>query len=408
MNFLFLCTNYPLRSGETYLTGDLAEALIERGDHVDVALIDWNANDADGDDPWVIGQAGVRVLRVVPVAIRGYGTLVYRASKILLSDRRLARVLREKLDLSQYDAVIAWMPALTLRGAIRAVVEAGVRRRILFIWDFFPFHQREIGMIRSSLAFAVALRSERALVRQFSAIITTAAQNDSYLRAHFPLAPHVQVLNTPVWYKPRSTSPFVDRAATRARFRLPADRAIAIFGGQLTDGRGIEDLLAVARKSNDSRDGIDYLFVGSGRLADRVAQAAKAQENLHLRSAIGLEDYLVLAHACDVGMIATVPGVTSFSYPSKTIDYLRAGLPVAIAVEPGSDYAKQLVAAGVGIAVSFGDIEAYRSAISTLVLRDRRQQSACAESYLRDILDVEHTLAVLDRALGATTVKPAG
>jgi hypothetical protein len=39
-----------------------------------------------------------------------------------------------------------------------------------------------------------------------------------------------------------------------------------------------------------------------------------------------------LISACDVGIVCTVAGVDS-SFPSKTIDYLRAGLPIVAAVE---------------------------------------------------------------------------
>ena len=74
---------------------------------------------------------------------------------------------------------------------------------------------------------------------------------------------------------------------------------------------------------------------------------------------VNRDEYLALVSACDIGMVATVSGVSSFSFPTKTIDYLRAGLRIVAAVEGGSDYLALLSKYSLGEAVDFDDPKAY-------------------------------------------------
>ena len=146
MRFLLLPMRFPVGAGESYLTTELADALVEAGHEVDVLQLDW---DGEGGRPSerLTGARGVPVLRVSPRSIGSAGKLVRMASKFWLSARHVGREARRAIDMSRVDAVIAWAPAVAFAPVIRLAEEAGVRHRILFIWDFFPDHHIEIGRI---------------------------------------------------------------------------------------------------------------------------------------------------------------------------------------------------------------------------------------------------------------------
>jgi hypothetical protein len=104
-------------------------------------------------------------------------------------------------------------------------------------------------------------------------------------------------------------------------------------------------------------------------------------------------------------MVATVPGVTSFSTPAKTIDYLRAGLPIVAAIEHGNEFVRILEDYGVGAGVPFGEgelffLEAHR-------LSGRGQVKQAAKRCLEEIFDVRHALAVLLQATQSSPEKVA-
>ena len=99
--------------------------------------------------------------------------------------------------------------------------------------------------------------------------------------------------------------------------------------------------------------------------------------------------------------VATVPGVSSFSIPSKTVDYLRAGLPVIASVEHGSDFIAILERYEVGRAVPFGDAGAFL-AQAELLAGDRRLRAAAqagASRCLAEVFDVAHAVSAVMAAV---------
>jgi len=96
-------------------------------------------------------------------------------------------------------------------------------------------------------------------------------------------------------------------------------------------------------------------------------------------------EYLSLISACDIGIVCTVAGVDSSSFPSKTIDYLRAGLPIVAAVEQDSDYREFLRRWNVGISIPAGDAtELFRAVTRVIddheiIVNIARNARACLE-----------------------------
>src|SRR5262249_21724574 len=158
-------------------------------------------------------------------------------SKFVMSGRHAARAAWREFDLKSFDALIAWMPAIAIAPLLPLVLRAGIKHRLLFIWDFFPDHHREIGRMPGGLPFRIARAWEQRQMDRFTAIICTLPGNEAYLRTHYRVRPDQRVLVTPVWADTTPLPP-VDRAAIRARYDLPRDAPIAVFGGQLVEGRG--------------------------------------------------------------------------------------------------------------------------------------------------------------------------
>ena len=220
-------------------------------------------------------------------------------------------------------------------------------------------------MIRSRLVYAIAKRLEDRLYRLFTAFIANLPGNADYLRRNYPVAAGARVLHSPIWAQ-TSMPPGEARAAARLRLGLPLDRPIAIFGGQFCEGRGLDQMIAAARLGQQAGARTLYLFMGDGRLRPSIERAAEECDNIRVEPPVQRADYLSIVGACDVGMVATVKEFTSWSFPSKTIDYLRAGIPVVTAVEPGSDYPELLRPYGVSVNVPAGDAAAFQAAVEQL------------------------------------------
>jgi glycosyltransferase involved in cell wall biosynthesis len=397
MRFLMIAMQYPTGAGESYLTTELADALVGAGHEIEVLHFDWSSSPTSRVEEFRT-SAGIRIVRFGPRLIAGFGRLVRDASKFVLSGRRAAKVASRYFDLESFDAAIAWMPAVAIAPLVNRLVRAEISHRLLFVWDFFPDHHHEIGRVPGGLLLRIARSWEQSLVNRFTAIICTLPGNAAYLRRRFRVRADQRVLVSPIWGE---TAPLagVDRAAIRRRYELPALAPIAVFGGQLVEGRGFEQMLAAADAALMAGSDLAFLFVGEGPLTPSIRARAATQANVLYRPSITRAAYLELLGACDVGMIATVPGVGSFSIPSKTIDYLRAGLPIVAALEHGNDFVRILERYAVGRAVSFGDAESFFSEAQRLATGGpiRERAARCLEA----IFDVRHAVATVLDAAGA-------
>ncbi len=389
MRFLMACMQFPTEPGHSYMTTELAQALVAAGHAVEVLLIDWDAAPSAADGPGADWN-GVRVVRCTPRQIGGLGPLVRNASKFVLTGRHARRLARDHFDLEGFDAFIAWTPALAFGSCVGMARRAGIPRRLLFIWDFFPDHHREIGLIPGGPPYWLARALEQRLMDAFNVLLCTLPQNADYLRRRFRVRPDQAVRVAPIW-SDMAPIPDAGRSVVRRRHALPEDRPIAVFGGQLVEGRGFDQMLAAAAIARARGSPLVFLFVGGGRLAP--ALKAEACDNVLWRPALPKQAYLELLTACEVGMVATVPGVSSFTIPSKTLDYLRAGLPVVAAVEAGSEFSALLERHGVGRAVPFDDARGFFSAVESLAAGPSIH--AAAQDCLDAVFHVRHTVAAV-------------
>jgi glycosyltransferase involved in cell wall biosynthesis len=185
------------------------------------------------------------------------------------------------------------------------------------------------------------------------------------------MRPEQEVVWTPLWSEivpapPRS------KQDVRTSYGLPQDKTIIVFGGQITEGRGVEDMLGVAEIAQKRRPDLAFLFIGDGRLVSMIEERiGSGGDNVLLRRRVPRDEYLSVLRGCDVGLVATVKGVDSFSFPTKTIDYLRAALPIVAAVEDKSDYREFLEHWKIGVSSPAGNVNALYGAIVRTVDAER-------------------------------------
>jgi glycosyltransferase involved in cell wall biosynthesis len=400
MRFLLLPMKFPVEPDRSYLTTELAEALLDAGHQVEVLHLDWDATPG-GRVERLTSPRGIPVVRVGPRVIGRRGSLFYKASKFVLSSCHVGREARRYLAMGNFDVIVAWMPGSAFAPVIRDACRAGVPARLLFVGDFFPDHHAEIGVVPRGPLRWLAKAREQSVLRRFTMVFCTLPANCDYLRQHFRLAPGQQVRAAPNWTALEAIKP-VDRANVRARYGLPAEAPIAVFGGQLAAGRGFDQMLEAADIAHRQGSPLVFLFVGDGPLAEELARDASARPNVLCLPAMPTAHYRELLAACDVGMAATVPGVSSHTTPSKTLDYLKAGMPIVIAVEAGNEFAELFEQRNVGRAVAFGDAHAFQHQAAFLATDTDFRRGLTDRTYkcLAEIFDVKLAVSAILEAAG--------
>nr|WP_256477950.1 glycosyltransferase family 4 protein [Aurantimonas marianensis] len=386
---MMLCSRFPLEVGNGYLTNDLADAMVAEGVQVAVSCVDWGAP-YSAPTHNAITENGVQVCATSPVAVRGFGSLTEKTTKWLLSPRRAASSARRAFRNHNFDLVIGFSPSVTIARQLSWAMKSFEARSYLVQWDFFPFHQRSLGLIPNGPIFEFARQREEALMRKFDTIGCMSPKNVDYLNARYQLRPEQGVEVLPIWSNVAIPGP-IDRNVVRKRYGLPLDRPVAVFGGQITEGRGIEDMLSAAEFLRQAGSDIAMLFVGEGRQSSLVKAAAERDDsNVLYRPRIARDEYLKLLTAADVGLIATVRDVDVPTFPSKVTDYFRAGVPVVASVETSTDFGEFLADHDAGLHVAAGNTGALANAIEKLAT-DRALSKRFAEAgraCLRSVFDV--------------------
>lgn len=400
MRFLIISNNFPIDPDTSNMQVDLAAEIIKHGHEVDVAFQAWYMPEIKTVTQ-IRTEYGANVTIFPAFTISTLGKFFERLTRWAVLPWRVGRAFRRLFDTSRYDVILAWTPCVLVRSSLRYAWRHSGARSVLYIADFFPIHHAELGLMPRGPIEAVGKSMEASLFRGFDVIFCNLPSNIGYLRSHYRLRPGQDVRWTPLW-TPTSAIKQAPRAELRARYGLPPEAPIAVFGGQIIEGRGIEQMLDAAARARRDGEPIHFLFIGGGRLVPVVQEAARLPDsNVIHAHAVPRDDFLSVLTACEVGMLATVSGVSSHSFPTKSMDYLRAGLPVVAAVEPGSDFAQMIIDHRIGASVALDDGEAMYQAIKAFAAnpRARAEMRDRGRAFLEDELDVVHCYRRLIDAL---------
>jgi len=399
-HILMLLTQFAARHAPADPPRQLADAFVALGHSVKVVVIPWQHRQ-EGIERYA-EHDHLQVLRVPPLEPAAFGRIGSLMFRWAFSSWRARRHAAAFVGEGPVDIVYTTSPAVTMAFLIRWALRRFAARSYLYIVDFFPFHQRAIGLVPTGPIFRLALAQESDLIGRFDVIGCMSPRNVDYLRTHYALEPGQRVEILPLSTGIRRECA-IDREAIRASHAIPSNKVVAIFGGQITEGRGIEEIVEAARRAASTAPDLHFVLAGNGRLVHLAeAYVATGATNLTLIAGLGRDAYIDLASACDIGLVATVPIADIPTFPSKTLDYLQAGLPVVAAVEPDTDFRPFVEEHGFGSVVQAGDARALLDALAALA-RDpemRQEMARAGRRTLYEVFDVnraaEHILAACD------------
>ncbi|MEH6452562.1 MAG: glycosyltransferase family 4 protein [Psychromonas sp.] len=365
MNIVLLCTKYSLCSASKWLTNELAEALVLQGNKVDVIFLDWSSSTGEFNNT-SLDMNGVEVHVVKSWGI-GRGGRFASAIKWAFSSISVVKKYNQLVRDRKFDLVISFSPSLAMFFSIVNLCFFKNVKKILIQWDFFPYHQRQIGLMPSTIIYNVAKVLEGYLIRRFDYIFCMSERNISYLKSHYNISSKQVVEQLPIWgggeYVCRQERKFI-----RQKYKLPPDCALVVFGGQLVEGRGVEDVVTAAKMAQKNAKGVAFLIIGEGRLTHLITSAvSRGISNIHYIPQVTRAEYFDLICACDIALVCTVQNVDVPTFPSKTIDYLRAGLPIIASVEKSTDYGEYIKSKGLGVSVDAGNPQSMLSAIIEMI-----------------------------------------
>jgi glycosyltransferase involved in cell wall biosynthesis len=353
MKILFITTKYPRTESESYLTSELANAWQAIGHEVDVICLQWEER-VDEVTPFKQFDSGVKVYFFKPCNVTFLGIRCERILRWAVSSLFAVTKLSRQLTKTKYDFVYVTAPLTPLAMIVRRFVSPK-SKCYLYITDFFPIAHRDYGLIPKGIFFRVTKWLENALMKRFDSIGCMSENNLNFLREHYNIRPEQNLFVNHIW-GPGPVQDKGDRIAIGDFYGLSTDKRLVLFGGQLSEGRGVEEVIDAAKLAAKLGESVQFIVIGDGRLAPQVRQAAsECPETLVYLMPIPRKQYLELASVCDLGLVVTVANTIVPTFPSRTIDYVRVGLPIVASVEATTDFGQFVVDHGIGVSTLAGD-----------------------------------------------------
>lgn len=140
----------------------------------------------------------------------------------------------------------------------------------------------------------------------------------------------------------RSTNPLLAELGV-------ADKFVLMYAGNIGHPTDVETIVEAAEMLRDDAS-IHFIFVGSGAKKPWLDKQVRERDlsNVSVLGQLPREDQNVFLNACDVGIIALVPGMLGTAMPSRTYNTLAAGKPIIALSEPGSELATVVEEENVG------------------------------------------------------------
>jgi glycosyltransferase involved in cell wall biosynthesis len=257
------------------------------------------------------------------------------------------------------DLVIVATPPVTLARVIKTMKNKYNSCTYLILRDIFPQNAVDLGMMKNgSLIYRYFRHLEKMLYKYSDSIGCMSEGNIKYIVKHNPdlSADKLHLLmNFQKLPEPESIS----QPEGKDRYGL-SGKFVVVFGGNMGLPQKIENVLELARRCMVHSD-VLFLFLGDGTQREKIEYLANLNgiNNVRFKNTIPRDDYIRLVRVCDIGLISLNEKFTIPNFPSKTMAYFAAGIPVLAAVDKATDYGEVLQNAQAGLVSEAGEHEVF-------------------------------------------------
>lgn len=386
MNVLFLTLVEISTLGELGIYTDLLREFVKDGHQVHVICPVERRNAAKTT---LIREKNAEILRVKTGNITKTSLIEKGISTVTLQ-YFLIWAIRKFFSNVKFDLVLYSTPPITLTGVIRWIKKRDYSRTYLLLKDIFPQNAVDLGMLRTTgwkaPLYHYFRRKEKQLYALSDRIGCMSPANVAYVLKHNPEISQVRVEVSPNSIEPRSL--WLDETGkrlVRERYRLPHDKCIFVYGGNLGRPQAIQHVVRCL-KVCENLDEAFFVIAGSGTDFGVLDAYVKNYQPKHvlLLSTLTASDFDYLLSACDVGLIFLDYRFTIPNFPSRLLSYMQASLPVLACTDINTDMGMIIERNGFGWWCESKSPSAFVASVrDALADKNRKVKGAKALEYMR-------------------------
>lgn len=401
MNVLFLTLLSFESLQERNIYTDLLREFVKNGHEVFVIS---PSERRENKTTHVVKEDHVSILRL-QIGNTQKTNIIEKGISTLLIEPQFKSGIKKYFSNVKFDLVLYSTPPITLVSAVEYVKKRDGAKTYLLLKDIFPQNAVDIGIMNKSglrgLLYKHFRRQEKKLYRISDRIGCMSQANVDYVIKHNPEVDPKIVEACPNSIDVIDKSVDAEtRRAIRAKYEIPQDKKVFVYGGNLGKPQGVPFLIECLRKCQDI-DNAYFLIVGDGTeysILENYVETEKPK-NVKLMKRLPKEDYDTMVGACDVGLIFLDHRFTIPNFPSRLLAYMQAKLPVLAVTDPNTDIGKVITEGGFGWWCESNDAENVKMLIQGAVATDNETAKYNGWEYLKRNYSTERSYGIIMKGL---------
>lgn len=299
-----------------------------------------------------------------------------------------------------FDLILYSTPPITLPKVIEYVKKSNPKAKTyLLLKDIFPQNAVDLGMLSKAgikgLLYKAFRHKEKELYKVSDYIGCMSPANVKYVLDHNPEISKDRVEVAPNSLELVEIENSEDNSVL-AKYNLPSDKPIFIYGGNLGAPQGIPFLIQCL-EANADRDDCHIIVVGNGTYYQKLADWYETTKPKSVTVMKGLPkvDYDNLVRSCHVGLIFLDYRFTIPNFPSRLLSYLEYKMPVIACTDPVCDTGSIAEANGFGYYAPSNDVSSFTVAVDKMLASDISSMGENGYQFYKNNYTVDHTYEVI-------------
>lgn len=388
-NILLVTTKYGIQ-GNQWLTNELANELKSRDYKVYVIALSWLKDDPETSYK---EENEIKVYRYKLPKLFFSDFIIIKFIKQFIFQILALRSTKKHLKKIKFDLIIGFTPALLTSKIVKYYQKLSTGTSYLILWDFFPYYLLDLNLLKSKLFFQILKILENRSYLIYKKIGCMTKRNKEFLLMNYKGIDPLKLKIIPIWAKISSRKEY-SRSQTREILGYKKEDIIFVYGGAHSIVQELDNIINLAKKLL-SYERIKFIFIGKGTDKERLKKIVNDQKivNIKFLDYIPREKYEEIIASFDIGIVSLSSKLTVPSFPSKSLDYLKVGLPIIASIDKFTDYGNILEnEIKGGYASIAGDEKSLLQNALKLVFdeEDRNKKGENGRRYYEQIFSVEN------------------
>lgn len=291
----------------------------------------------------------------------------------LTLERILIKSIQKNFSAISFDLILYTTPPITFEKVIKYLKNINQAVTYLLLKDIFPQNAVDLGALSKKgvkgIIYNFFRKKEKRLYRISDYIGCMSEANRAYIITH-----NNELDNSKVEICPNSLEPeninltSEEKKQIRSYYKIPLDKKVIIYGGNLGKPQGIDFLLTCISQCENTD--VYFVIVGSGTEFERVEKFGRDKANLSVLHMLPPTEYLKLAKSSDAGLLLLDRRFLIPNFPSRVLSYMQVGIPVLAATDVHTDIGKIICEGKFGYWCEHGDIKAFLENIDKICFEE--------------------------------------